>query len=139
MSERLSVSRLREGGRRWADRIRPFFVPVCILSGIYILAMSAVFRANYYYIDDFSRAFEGRKGWGTYFSRYLSDLLSNVIHADSYLTDVSPLPQMIACVELAIASVIALYLITGRDRFTVWEYAAALPIALSPYMLECLC
>ncbi len=137
MPERLCVSRLRESGRRWADRLRIFFVPVCILSGVYILAVSAILRANFNYIDDMDRAFAGYRGWG-YFGRHLSNILSVVLHTDTYLTDISPLPQLIACVLLAAASVIVLHLITGRDRFTVWEYAAVLPLGLFPYMLECL-
>ena len=137
MSERLSLSRLREQGCRCRDRLRVFFVPVCILSGIYILAMSAILRANYNYIDDMDRVFYGYQGWG-YFGRYLSNFLSNLIHADAYLTDVSPLPQLIACVLLGAASVVVLRLLTERDRFTPWEYIAVLPLGLCPYMLACL-
>lgn len=118
-------------------RLKPLLKPWCIMSGVYILGISAILRANYSYVDDLMRAYSGYRGWDD-FSRYLSNFLSPVIHADTYLTDVSPLPQLLACVILGAASVVVLRTLTGRDRFTFWEYAAVLPLGLSPYMLECL-
>lgn len=116
---------------------KPLLRPVCIMSGVYILGISAILRANINFSDDIGRVFEGYQAWEA-FSRYLSNFLSGIIHADSFLSDISPLTQLIACVLLAAASVTVLYLITGRTRFSVWEYAAVLPLGLSPYMLECL-
>jgi len=110
---------------------------VCILSFIYFLGISAILRANFNYIDDMGRVFGGYREWGA-FSRYLSDFLSVFIHADSYLTDISPLPQLIAVVILAISSVIVLYVITEKTKFTFWEFSAVIPLGLSPYFLECI-
>lgn len=125
---------------RLRDRLapyRPLLRPVCVMSGLYILGISAILRANFYYVDDIMRAYDGSMGWDA-FSRYLSNFVSFFLHADSFLTDISPLPQLLACVLLGAASVTVLYVITGRMRFSVWEYAAVLPLGLSPYMLECL-
>lgn len=98
--------------------------------------MSAILRANFYYDDDIARALRGYSGWG--FSRDLSNFLSQFLHADSYLTDISPLPQIIAVFIIALTSVIAVYLITGEKKPSFWHYVAAMPIGISPYFLECL-
>lgn len=83
------------------------------------------------------RVANGYKGWDD-FSRYTSDFLSGFMHAGDYLTDVSPLTQAVATLELAIASIVAVYVIAGQRSLTVWLVAAVLPLGLSPYFLECL-
>ena len=103
---------------------------------IYSISISAIIRANFYYIDDLSRASSGMKGWD-HFSRYISVWLSQVIHADSYLTDISPLPQLIAVVFLALAATILLHMLK-QEKITFWMIIAAVPLALTPYYLECL-
>ena len=134
------AARLSEAGRRFrraADGLRVYLVPLAIMSAVYILGISAILRANFIYIDDMQRVYGGWSNWKAS-CRYLSDFFSQFLHADKFLSDVSPLTQLVACVQLAAASVIALHLITGRSRFTFWEYAAVVPLGLCPYMLECL-
>lgn len=109
---------------------------ILILTGIYVLGISSILRANFYYIDDIGRATRGYKQWD-HFGRYLSYYLSSFIHGDSYLTDVSPLPQLIAAVLMAIAGTITLYVISGKKRYTFLEYVAVISMGLSPYFLEC--
>lgn len=111
--------------------------PTLILTIIYIIAISAILRANYNYVDDMGRVHNGNKGWDD-FSRYTSNFLSTFIHADNYLTDVSPLPQIIACIILALSGVILLHIITNKKEFSIWELIATLPLGLSPYFLECI-
>lgn len=110
--------------------------PTLILAFVYLIAMSAIIRSNYYYDDDIARALNGYSGWG--FSRVLSNFLSQFLHADSYLTDISPLPQVIAVFLIALTSVIAVHLITGEKEFSFWHFVAAVPIGISPFFLECL-
>lgn len=88
--------------------------PTGILAVVYMLAVSAILRANYYYHDDIQRACWGWPNWG--FSRHVSNLLSKFLHAGSYLTDISPLPQILAVLVIALASVLCIYLITGKKR-----------------------
>ena len=107
------------------------------MSAVYLFGISAILRANFIYIDDFQRVYGGGAGWNMA-SRYLSNYVAAILHADTFLSDVSPLPQAAACVFLAMASVCVLRLVTGRSRFTFWEYAAVVPLGLCPYMLECL-
>jgi len=113
--------------------IKPF---ICIVI-IFAIAITAIIRANIYYIDDAQRAAEGVAGWIN-FSRYVTEFLSTFIHCDTYLTDISPLPQLLAICIMAIAGVIVIYVYKGEKKFSVWDIIAIIPFGLSPYFLECL-
>lgn len=117
----------------WFTAKKPFI----ILNLIYILAMTAVIRANFNYVDDLGRVARGYRGWNN-FSRYLSDFFSAFIHANTYLTDISPLPQLLAVVALSLASVIILYAFSDDGKISLWRLPAVLPLGLSPYFLACL-
>ncbi len=110
------------------------FLPLGI---IYTLGISAILRANFNYIDDMDRVAQGYKNWANY-SRFISEALSSVIHMDQYLTDVSPLPQLIAAALLALTGSLLLYVVHERTSFSVWEILALVPLGLNPYFLECL-
>ena len=114
-----------------------FIAPIMILAAVFCLGISSILRANFYYIDDFGRAYNGKAGWDSY-SRHLSVFLSRFIHADNYLMDVSPLPQLLAVLFMAIAGVIMLYTITGKRSYSPWHFLAVIPLALAPHFLECL-
>ena len=118
-------------------RDRKWMTSVFILTLIYALGISAVLRANFYYIDDMGRALWGSKEW-YYFSMYIPQYFSTILHADSHLTDVSPLPQLLAVVIVAISAAIVLRVVTERNHFTFIEYVSMVPLGLSPYFLECL-
>lgn len=111
--------------------------PVCSLMIIYTMAIIAVIRADYNHADDLGRVMNGYKGWDN-FSRYVSYYLSGILHADRYLTDISPLPQLLAVFLLALSSVIVIYTFSGSKKITFWEIVAVLPLGISPYMLDCL-
>jgi hypothetical protein len=97
-----------------------------------------VLLANFNYIDDVGRVAWGYAGWEN-FSRYTSNFLAGIVHTSyDYLGDISPFAQVVACFEMGLASCVVLYLLTGTTRFTVWMYVSAVPMALSPYFLECL-
>jgi len=104
---------------------------------IHIAAVLAIFRSNTYYIDDMGRACFGYQGWDN-FSRYLSNFLSGFLHADSYLSDISPLPQIVALAILSLADVIVICIVTGKTKVSFWHVAAVLPLGLCPYFLECI-
>lgn len=111
--------------------------PCIILFFILVIGMSAILRSNFYYIDDMGRADTGYKGWEV-FSRYTSYHLSTFIHGSKYLTDISPLPQLIAMALIAVSSVILLHVITNKKKFSLLELLATIPLGLSPYFLECI-
>lgn len=112
--------------------------PIGIFSVIYSVAIIAIIRANYYYFDDMGRALEGYRGWGASFSRYLSDVMSFFFHGNIYLTDISPLLQIIAIIILATASTILVYVFKNNNKFTFVDYLSAMPIVLCPYFLQCI-
>lgn len=114
-----------------------FWKAVLLLGAVFLVGISALLRANVNYIDDIGRTARGYKDWGS-FSRFLSNGLSTIVHSNSYLTDVSPLAQILAVGILALAGVILLAVLFERKEFTVWEVLAAVPIGLNPYFLECL-
>lgn len=118
------------------EKAKRFYKPVMALSLIYMVGITTIVRANFYYIDDLGRAYEGytrfdREG------RYVSEWLVKILCADSYVTDISPFTQLLAAVIMAMSAVCILHLITGRDHFSWVEYLAAIPVGLSPYFLEC--
>lgn len=111
--------------------------PICRLTLIYAIAIIAIIRADYNHIDDLGRVLHGYKGWDA-MSRYVSFFSSAVLHADNYLTDISPLPQLLAVFLLALSSVIVIYALSGRQKITFWEIIAVLPLGISPFGLDCL-
>ena len=113
-----------------------FPLAIAILFAVYTLGISAILRANVYYQDDAGRAVFGYKQWD-YFGRFLSTALSTIVHADNYLADVAPLPQLLAMLILAFSGVMILYVLFDRTRFSLWELAAVIPLGLNPYFLEC--
>lgn len=110
--------------------------PCIIMFAVYVLGISAILRANFNYRDDFRRVFNGSKGWQSS-GRYLSNILSSFVHADSYLTDVSPLPQLLAALLMAVSAYIVWYLLSREKKFTFWGMASLVSMGLSPYFLEC--
>ena len=119
--------------------VKPFFVMMII----YLVGISAIILAGVHYADDVARTNYGYSGW-TGFSRYFSTIMAFGLHADGYLTNIYPLPQILAVVILAMASVLLICVISGKDVFRkkwtkwIWYLIAVLPLGLSPYMLECL-
>ena len=92
--------------------------PTLILAAVYLIAISALLRSNFYYIDDIARANAGYTEW-EYYSRHLMVLSAFFLHADTYLTDVSPLPQLVAVIFMALSGTISIYAITGKKDFTI--------------------
>lgn len=107
---------------------------ICIL-----IAMIPLLQADFHYRDDLGRAAIGYRLWAD-FSRYVSEYGSVVLHAGKYLTDISPIPQLLAAVVMAVccAVVIRSFKRDRNEQATLWEVIAVLPLALSPYFMECL-
>jgi hypothetical protein len=111
-----------------------FIKPFLIVSGIYLFGYISIIRADFSYIDDLARAVEGYHGWNSW-SRHLADILSTFIHADPNLTDISPLPQILAALIVGACTVLIVYILcSGEFTFTV--LLAAISLGLSPYFLE---
>jgi len=115
---------------------RSFLKPVLLMSSIYLLGIISIIRANFLYQDDIGRSVDGYRRWYDW-SRYVSEFLSVFIHADFRLTDISPLPQVLAILILAVSSVLLVYVLNDKKIITT-GLLASVPVGLSPYMLECL-
>ncbi len=129
-------------GKFWQEN-KVLVKPWLVLSGIYLAAVSAIILAGVHYADDVARTGQGYAGWSG-FSRYLSTILSHGLHADNYLTNIAPLLQLLAVGLLALAGVMVICVVSGRDVFKekwtrwIWRVIAVVPMGLVPYMLECL-
>jgi len=108
-----------------------------LLACIYLLGISAILRADFSYGDDLGRVLLGNRGW-TQESRYVSELLSILMNANLRLSDLSPLPQMAACVILAISGILLLNLFIPEEKITLLRVLLLIPFGLNPYFLECL-
>lgn len=128
---------------KFLDKNRFLLKPVLVMFCIYLVGISAIILAGAHYADDAARTNYGYAGWSA-FSRYSSTVLSHGLHADNYLTNIAPLPQILAAGILAVTSVFLVCLVSGREIFkenwTKWilKIVAVVPLALCPYMLECL-
>ena len=117
--------------------IKPYLKPLSILFLFSFLAIFSLLRANYNYYDDLGRVAMGYRGWSN-FSRYLSSFFSIFLHGDTYLTDISPWPQILALFLMSLASLILLKLFTHQEKFSFWNIISVFPLATNPYFLECL-
>ncbi|MBR2803169.1 glucosyltransferase domain-containing protein [Candidatus Saccharibacteria bacterium] len=117
--------------------------PFLVMMVIYLVGISAIILAGVHYADDVARTNFGYSGW-TGFSRYFSTIMAFGLHADGYLTNIYPLPQILAVVILAVASIMLICIISGKEVFKekpskwILRIIAVVPLGLSPYMLECL-
>jgi len=107
---------------------------VIALSVLYILAFSAIFRANFYYFDDLGRSFEGYHGWLDW-SRYFTTIAATIVHADLYLSDISPLLQILACIVMAASGILSIKIFYKDRDITIWNIVAASLAGLTPYFL----
>ena len=100
--------------------VRPFLV----LSIIYMVGILAIILAGVHYADDVARTNYGYAGWSG-FSRYLSTFLSHGLHAGEYLSNIAPLPQIIAVMILAVAGILMVVAISGKEIFKLWTHRTA--------------
>jgi hypothetical protein len=113
---------------------KDFFSSILFLFVIYFLAIFSIIRANFNYVDDVRRSIVGNGMRGD-FSRHISQFLSYFLHTNSRLTDISPLPQFVACLFLSLAGFMLVKIICNKaNKFLLF---ASLPLGLSPYFLSC--
>lgn len=88
--------------------------------------------ANVYYSDDMSRAMSGVTYWGID-GRPLSDRLMIMLNFNSHLSDLAPLPLIMACVLLSLS-----FYMIHEKIFNGENHFALLPVAffLSPFLIE---
>jgi len=114
----------------------PMGKALLILFAVSVVGISAILRANFYYMDDSPRAALGYKQWD-YFSRYLSTALATLVHGGDYLVDAAPLPQMLAMLIMAVSGILMGYIFCEWTTFSGWELAVLSILGLNPYFLGC--
>jgi len=115
---------------------RSLVKPLLLMIGVYLLGILTIIRANFAFEDDLKRLVEGSRIWYNW-SRYVSEFSSIFIHGDTNLTDISPMPQLLAVLILAVSSVLLVYVV-GNKKITTVRLLASIPLGLSPYFLGCL-
>lgn len=105
-----------------------------ILLFIYLLSFSAIIRSNYSYLDDMGRAYAGYHGWLDW-SRWTTEILATFVHAQWHLTDISPLPQILACIIMAAGGILLLDIFKKDLPIGFWNIAAASLTGLTPFFL----
>lgn len=112
-----------------------------LLSGIYIVGMTAIIQADFAYFDDLARVVSGWEMMGA-FSRHTATFLSNFMHGNSWLTDISPLPQIAAVLVMAMTGMFLQYILDEvckkQKKFDLWKVIALVPLSFSPFFLQCL-
>lgn len=68
-------------------RLKPYLRPYLALLAAFLLAISALVRANFFYIDDLGRNVDGYHIWSN-FGRWVNEYLSTLVHMDQFLSDV---------------------------------------------------
>jgi len=115
---------------------RSLLKPVLIMLVVYLLGIFTIIRANYLYADDMGWSMNGYRGWYNW-SRYVIMLLSYIVQPEILMTDISPIPQLLAAFILSCSSVLLVYIL-GNGKITTVRLLASIPLGLSPYFLECL-
>ena len=105
-----------------------------ILSAIYIFGIITIIRANFYYNDDLNRSLNGYRSWAGW-GRYIPEFFSIIIHMNLRITDISPLPQILAVFILAFSTIIFLKILSP-DKVNAAAVIASIPIGLSPHLME---
>ena len=105
-----------------------------VLLAIYLIAFLAIIRANFSYVDDVGRTYAGYHGWLDW-SRWSTEALATLVHAGWHLTDISPLPQILACVIMAAGGIILLDLFKDGQKAGFWHVVAVSLTGLAPYFL----
>lgn len=128
------MKRIGENLQEELKKIFYLIRPAVILAAIYLMAFYSIFRSNFNYLDDLGRKHSGYHGWLDW-SRWFTQIFSSFLHADTYLSDISPLPQWIACILMALGCVILLKVFGEERRIGIVNILAASLIGLTPYFL----
>lgn len=136
---RTMVPYIIKGYKEIFSIVKKFRIQFFILLAINIIALIAIIRANYYYTDDLGRTIYGYEMTGD-FSRYIANILSELFHGNSWLADISPLPQLIALFIISLSEIILLSVFSSllNKEPSRYAFVALIPIGLSPYFLSCL-
>ena len=110
------------------------FISAIVIFGIYLMAYLSIFRSDFNYLDDLGRKHTGYHGWLDW-SRWFTQIISNFVHADLYLADISPLPQILASFLMAVGSWILIQIFRRERPVKLGNIVAASFVGVTPYFL----
>lgn len=109
---------------------KPVFKAALILNGI---VAYCIMHADRLYVDDLGRVHSGYTGW-TGDGRPLTTLVMQSLNMGTPLTDLTPLPQILAVLLLSWCAMLVARKFGIRDTATAM--LAAFPLGASPFFLE---
>ena len=115
---------------------KSFIKPVLLMLAIYSFGILTIIRANNLYRDDIVYSIIGSREWHNW-SRYINVFLSYFVQPEINITDISPIPQLLAVFILSCSSVLLVFILS-KGKITTLRLLASIPLGLSPYFLECL-
>lgn len=130
------VIKLEDKFKELSKKYQHLLKPLIVVMLIYFITFLAIIRVNYNYGDDVERVMYGLRGW-TNFSRFTTETLSVYIHTSNYLTDISPLTQLLAIIFLTLSSTILLKLFKKDKRITLMNIISVMFVGICPYFLSC--
>jgi len=101
--------------------------------GLILLFTFPLIISDHYYSDDLVHSMNGETGWVSN-GRPLSEILFKILMAGGLLSDISPMPQLLAAAILAL-SITFLTIKTNYNKKFL-SVISFLPVAISPYYLE---
>ncbi|HEY0294876.1 MAG TPA: glucosyltransferase domain-containing protein [Bordetella sp.] len=109
---------------------KPLFLAALVLNGI---VAYCILHADRLYVDDLGRVHSGYTGW-TGDGRPLTTLIMQALNMGTPLTDLTPLPQILAVLLLSWCALLVARKFEIRDTATAM--LAAFPLGASPFFLE---
>lgn len=108
-----------------------------LISCLFFVGYFSIFRSDFLYIDDMGRSWLGYRGWDD-FARWMSYNGSVLFGFSRYLTDISPLTQILAIFFLSLSCNIIIFDVYEKKECSIFDVIAALSIGFYPYFLECI-
>lgn len=116
--------------------VKKYRKSIMLLTLIFCLSLIAIIRADFDYIDDMYRIQHGNQLTGG-FSRFIASFLSTFLHANLWLTDISPIPQLLAACVMAVVCVVLYGVMTDEGEMNVWGILSLIPLGVFPLFLQC--
>ena len=116
--------------------ITKYSKPLLILSILFSISLFTIIRANYNYVDDLGRIHQGYQLTGS-FSRYIASFIATFLHSSTYLSDISPIPQLLAAFIMAFTAIVLFAVLTDCGPINRWGIAALIPFGTFPFFLQC--
>lgn len=97
----------------------------------YFFIFWGIIQAGFYYDDDIWRSYEGSRSWIGY-SRYVSEVLSILIHTNFVLSDIAPLTSILSILMMSLATLMLSW-VADKKQFRIFSVIASAFIFISPF------